>query len=109
LNKGPGTYAGTKRWTESSSLEQVKEHYNSYKHSDLIIKPVGRAPSIPARKVAQNAYSGLGNDTVGPAGYNPKEDKIRSKQRIADFTSNKISRKVFEPTSFIDNTLPSKD
>lgn len=29
---------------------------------------------IPGRKIAQNAYTGLGQDTVGPALYNPNHD-----------------------------------
>lgn len=34
--------------------------YDSNKHNDLIVKPQSKAPSIPAKKIAQNAYSGLG-------------------------------------------------
>lgn len=54
-----------------------------------MLKPTGRAPSIPAKKIANNAYSGLGQDTVGPACYNPKESSVKEKHRVADFISNK--------------------
>jgi hypothetical protein len=46
---------------------------------------------------------------VGPACYNPKDNSVKQKTKIADFTSTKIQRKVFEPTLLRDNDQPSKD
>lgn len=57
----------------------------------------------------QNAYSGLGQDTVGPACYEPNDKKVKTKTKIADFTTNKIKRKVFEPLPTADNFMPGKD
>jgi hypothetical protein len=74
---GPGTYYKEKGWNESKSLTRIQEQYDSHKHKDLIIKPQGRAPSIPVKKVPNNAYTGLGNDTVGPACYNPSEQAVK--------------------------------
>jgi len=45
--------------------------YGSKTHHELAVKPKPVPAGIPARKVAPNAYSGLGQDTVGPALYNP--------------------------------------
>ena len=46
---------------------------------------------------------------MGPACYNPKEESVKNKYRIADFASSKIPRKVFEPNRTRDNDLPSKE
>ena len=51
------------------------------------MRPSSRAPSIPARKPPQNAYSGLGVDTVGPACYDPKADNVKLKSRTTNFDS----------------------
>lgn len=75
----------------------------------MVIKPQSRAPSIPSKKIPTTAYSGLGQDTVGPAGYNPKEDPVKFRQHNADFVSSKIQRKIFEPNRTRDNNLPSKE
>jgi len=32
------------------SLSKAKENYDSKKHKDLVVKPQGRAPSIPMKK-----------------------------------------------------------
>lgn len=53
-------------------LEKTRQNYNAEKHGDLVVKPQSRAPSIPSKKIPAQAYSGLGQDTVGPAAYNPK-------------------------------------
>ena len=84
-------------------------NYDKNQHADLVIKPQARAPSIPAKKISQIAYSGLGQDTVGPACYNPKEKSVKTRHRIPDFTSCKIPRKVFEPNKTRENDLPSKE
>jgi hypothetical protein len=90
-------------------LTRIKQNYDKHQHSDLIIKPQSRAPSIPAKKIPQNAYSGLGQDTVGPACYNPRENMVKQKISKADFVSSRITRKVFEPNKTRENNLPSKE
>ena len=54
-------------------------------------------------------YSGLGQDTVGPALYDPKEELVKHKSKKADFNTTKIARKVFEPNITKENNLPSRD
>jgi hypothetical protein len=60
FNPGPGSYYKEKKWNDRHSLSKILEKYDSHQHQDLVVKPVGRTPSIPAKKVAPNAYSGLG-------------------------------------------------
>ena len=90
-------------------LEKIRQSYNSNQHTDLVIKPQARAPSIPARKLPAQAYTGLGQDTVGPAGYNPKADPVKQRGKNTDFMSSKITRKLFEPNRTKENNLPAKE
>ena len=106
---GPGTYEKQRKWEEKNQLSKIQENYDKFQHGDLVVKPQSRAPSIPARKVPQNAYSGLGQDTVGPACYTLKESHVKKRQRTADFVSSKIPRKVFEPDRTRENNLPAKE
>ena len=73
-NPGPGTYYNSIKWNDVGLLEKTRQNYNSEKHGDLVVKPQSRAPSIPSKKIPAQAYSGLGQDTVGPAAYNPKSE-----------------------------------
>ena len=107
---GPGSYVKEFKWEEAnSSLTRIKQLNDKHQHHDLIVKPYSKAPSIPTKKIPQNAYTGLGMDTVGPGCYDPNEDQVRQKVRKADFVSAKIPRKVFEPIKSRDNNLPSKE
>jgi hypothetical protein len=90
-------------------LEKTRQAYDDNKHGDLVVKPQSRAPSIPSKKVPQTAYSGLGQDTVGPAAYNPKSEQVRTRMMKTDFVSSKIQRKVFEPNRMRENNMPSKE
>ena len=68
-----------------------------------------KPPSIPAKKLSQNMYTGRDVDTVGPALYNPNYDTVKSHAPIGDFQTSKDQRKLFEPTINIENTwLPDK-
>lgn len=84
-NPGPGTYYNGFKWNDVGELEKTRQAYNSNKHADLVIKPQSRAPSIPSKKIPNHAYSGLGQDTVGPAAYNPKEDQTKHRMMNPDF------------------------
>jgi len=106
---GPGTYAKQLKWNELAPLQRVKTAYDHHRHKDLVVKPNPRAPSIPAKKSMLNGYSGLGNDTVGPACYNSNDFKVRKRLMTADFISSKQPRKVFEPRKTVDNDMPSKE
>jgi hypothetical protein len=87
----------------------VQERYSNNKHKDLVVKPTQRAPSIPVKKLGSNFYTGLGQDTVGPALYDASEKMIRQKTKYADFNSTKVQRNVFEPNITRDNNLPSRE
>ena len=41
------------------------------------IKPKNTSPSIPARKTAQNSYTGRPEDRVGPNVYQPKPEFVK--------------------------------
>lgn len=64
--------------------------------------PVG----IPARKLAANAYTYVGQDKVGPALYNPNSDATRAASRDNDFATSKTKRKIFEPVNERENKQP---
>ena len=106
---GPGTYEKQRRWDQHDPITKIEENYDKFQHGDLVVRPQPRAPSIPTRKIPQNAYSGLGQDTVGPACYNLKENHVKKRQRTADFITSKIPRKVFEPDKTRENNLPAKE
>jgi len=94
-NPGPGSYYSQK-WDSSLSMERIQERYNAHRHSGFVVRPQVRAPSIPTKKVAGNAYSGLGVDTVGPACYDTNVQPLKGKPKVADFATSKLKRKVFE-------------
>ncbi len=84
-NPGPGTYYNSIKWNDVGMLEKTRQNYNSEKHGDLVVKPQSRAPSIPSKKIPAQAYSGLGQDTVGPAAYNPKSEQVKMRHTNPDF------------------------
>ena len=55
-------------------------------------------------------YTGRGDDTVGPALYNPNPELSKKRAPIGDFQTSKETRKVFEPTIHIENkSCPPRD
>ena len=62
-----------------------------------------KPPSIPSKKVNVNMYTGRGQDTVGPALYNPNQHAHKKRAPVGDFQTSKQTRKVFEPTIDIEN------
>lgn len=97
------------KWNDVGALERTRKAYDSNQHGELVVKPQSRAPSIPSKKVPQTAYTGLKEDTVGPALYNPKESQTKQRDLKADFVSSKVTRKIFEPNKLRENKMPSKD
>ena len=61
------------------------------------IKPKNTIPSIPARKTAQNSYTGRPEDRVGPNVYQPKPEFVKSTILTNDFGSSAVNRKLWEP------------
>jgi hypothetical protein len=55
------------------------------------------------------SYSGLGQDTVGPACYDPKYEVVYSKRgSFIDIGRSQVQRKIFEHNKSIENTLPDQ-
>ena len=99
-NPGPGThFSSLKFMGHPASTDEKRRVYGSRVHSDILVVPKPVPVGIPARKIAANAYSGLGQDTVGPALYNPNQDAQRAAARDSDFATSKTKRKIFEPVN----------
>jgi hypothetical protein len=95
-------------WTEKNVVAKQKENYDNHKHQDMVIIPQKRAPSIPARKMGPNSYTGVKGDTIGPASYDPKEIN-KPNVPHANFQASKIKRSVFAPTKQVDNAYPAAE
>ncbi len=83
--------------------------YGAKSHSDLVVVPKPVPAPIPARKVAPDAYSGIGQDKVGPALYNPNIGAQKVIAREHNFVASRSKRTVFEQENKIENTLPNKN
>ena len=109
-NPGPGTHFKSQKFMGLiKSTDAKREMYGEKAHSDLAVVPKQVPPGIPAKKIAQNAYSGLGQDTVGPALYNPNQDASKHVAEKNDFASSKTARKLFEPENKRENVLCSRE
>lgn len=91
------------------STDAKRDLYGSKTHADLAIVPKPGPPGIPGKKMAQHAYTSLGQDTVGPALYNPNQDAHKRVAPINDFASSKTNRKLFEPENKRENVLCSRE
>lgn len=74
-------------------------------------------PTIPNRKIPKNSYTGEKDDTVGPFGYTPVVDYVKSKSSSAIFSKLNATREIFPikeinpgPSDYIkvNNVLQSK-
>lgn len=101
----PGTYYVAPNWREPRDIDKRLIKYKSKEHKSLKIIPTPKPNSIPVRKLAQTSYTGRGNDTVGPAGYNPKKKTGRAPE--FDFTQSKVERKLWEHQNVKHNTMTS--
>jgi len=81
----------------SHILKTIRK-YTKKVHKDLAVIPTAKAPGIPSKKLAQTAYTGRGQDTVGPAAYNPKADLTLKNFGETDFAVSKTQRKPFDPS-----------
>jgi hypothetical protein len=77
-------------WDEQQYLDRTLQKYKNKEHKNLAVIPNTVAASIPARKLAQTAYTGRGRDTVGPAAYNPKQPAIRKQHPQYEFHQSKV-------------------
>lgn len=85
-NPGPGTHFKSLKFTGlPTDLDKSRAKYSSAQHRDMAVKPSKKSASIPSKKTNQNAYSGFGFDTVGPAVYNPDVAFVKGKAPIGDF------------------------
>jgi hypothetical protein len=87
-----------------ASTDEKRRIYGSKTHSELKVIPKPVPVGIPARKMAANAYTGLKQDTVGPALYDPNPDAQRILARDSDFGTSKTKRKIFEYRNERENT-----
>jgi hypothetical protein len=66
------------KWNDLKYLDKTLLKYKNHEHKDLAVIPSAKAPSIPSKKLAQTAYTGLGQDVVGPAAYDPQQKAIKT-------------------------------
>jgi hypothetical protein len=59
--------------------------------------------------MAPAAYTSLGQDTVGPALYNPNQDAHKAVAPVNNFAASKAKRILFEPENKRENVLPPRD
>ena len=73
------------------------------------IRPKNTIPSIPARKTAQNSYTGRAEDRVGPNVYHPKAEVVKSTILTNDFGTSAVNRKLWEPLNQQHNPFTSRE
>ena len=73
------------------------------------VKSKQAVPSIPARKTAQNAYTGRPADRVGPNVYQPQHDLVKKADLTNDFGSSNVTRRLWEPINNKANPFTSRD
>ena len=83
--------------------------YGSKTHNDLVVIPKPVPAGIPGRKIAPTAYTGLGQDTVGPALYNPKQDAHKTVAPENNFYASKGKRSLFDPVNRAENEFPPRE
>jgi len=89
-----------------ASTDEKRKIYGSKIHSSLTVIPKPVPVGIPARKMAADAYTGLKQDTVGPALYNPNPDASKIISKNTNFGNSKTKRKIFEYNNVRENTQP---
>jgi hypothetical protein len=83
--------------------------YGSKTHKDLSVIPKPVPNGIPGKKMAPNAYTGLGFDQVGPALYNPKQDAHKHVAAENNFASSKQKRHLWDPVNRAENEFVSRE
>ena len=76
-NPGPGTYTISAMKPQRPKSADNSSQVQAMKVHNLKLQTKAVPPAIPSRKSAADAYTGLKNDTVGPAVYSPKNDLVR--------------------------------
>mmetsp|Transcript_9990 Transcript_9990/g.15113 ORF Transcript_9990/g.15113 Transcript_9990/m.15113 type:complete len:199 (+) Transcript_9990:258-854(+) len=104
-NPDPGQHHKAPKWNDLKYLDKTLLKYKSKEHKDLRVIPQSQAPSIPTKKLAQTSYTGRGQDTVGPAAYNPKIPTVKQNAPEFDFATSKIDRKIFEQHNMAHNNM----
>jgi len=96
-NPGPGTHFKSLKFQgHPKSTDAKRAAYGSKVHGDLTVIPKAVPNGIPNKKLAPQSYSGNGQDTVGPALYNPKVDITREASREPNFVASKTKRTLFD-------------
>lgn len=105
-NPAPTSYSVKKPWI---NRDKARDKYNKKVHNEMKIKPKQAVPSIPARKTAQNSYSGRPNDRVGPNVYTPQHELVKKTELTNDFGSSNVARRLWEPLNNKHNTFTSRE
>jgi len=94
-------------WHEKNYLDKTLKKYKTKVHKNLAVIPNTVANSIPARKLAQTAYTGdmRKGDTVGPAAYNPKKTSTLKQNPQYEFHQSKVQRVIFKQTNMAHNEM----
>ena len=109
-NPGPGThFQSLKFMGHPKSTDAKRAMYGTKQHNAQATVPKAGPPGIPGKKIAPQAYSGLNQDTVGPALYNPIQDAQKFVAPIHDFVVSKTERHLWEPQNKAENTFVPRD
>lgn len=94
-------------WEKQQYLDKTLKKYKGKEHKNLAVIPNTVAASIPARKLAQTAYTAKTGsfDFVGPAAYNPKQQAIRKQQPQYEFYQSKVQRTIFKQHNMKHNNM----
>lgn len=115
-NPGPGSYPIPKSWSKNKKAAKG--------HQPPVLELAHTVPSIPPQKVhpgqlsdkkkesemagVQMRHTGEKADTVGPAEYEVTQKVTQKDALTVNFHSSNMNRRLFEPSSFIENRLPSR-
>jgi hypothetical protein len=74
-NPASTTYDVKKPWI---TRDKARDKYGKKVHTEMRVRPKQAVPSIPARKTAQNSYTGRAEDRVGPNVYNANHEFVKA-------------------------------
>ena len=105
-NPAPTSYVLKKPWI---NRDKARDKYSRKTHGEMRIKSKQSVPSIPARKTAQNSYTGRPDCRVGPNVYTPQHDLVKKSDLTNDFGSSSVNRRLWEPVNKKENPFTSRE
>ena len=100
-NPASTTYNVKRPWVTRTKTSKV--------HQDMKVKSKQAVPSIPARKHAQNSYTGRPANSVGPNVYSPQHELVKKTDLTNDFGSSNVNRKLYEPENRQHNPFTARE